>query len=180
MTWHAPKTDWADGDLPSAAAFNRYLRDNLSHLYEGDITEAFAVATLESDVVVNSSITLADTGLLFSIQASEWWAYVVQGVCTTNVTADTRWQTSVPSGAVGDHAIYVHNGTGSADSIGTDLTPPASVNSDVPFLYFGSLVNSSEDGDVEVQFAQRVSTGTNTTIYAGATLFAIKITGVGA
>lgn len=164
------------GDKYPAASWNTYIRDNINDLHE-NLPGWVSLSRVTSDFVKNADTTLEDvTGLSFSIAASEVWLFLVLGHHVSNTSADLKVALTVPSGAVGRYAIGTLGTSGNQDSdtIGSDLVTISNGN-DEPLQIYGTVVNSTNAGTVQLQAAQNSSHASNTTIYTNSWLAALRI-----
>lgn len=140
-----------------------------------------------ADETVTSSTALQDDDeLLFAIGASETWVMFAYLFVDGNTAGDLVVSLTGPAGATGAVGAI---GTGTtqttfensafnnqAGAFGATL-PIGTVGAGNKTLAFvvGSIVNSTTPGNVTLQWAQKVSSATATTVFAGSFLVATRI-----
>jgi len=130
---------------------------------------------------VTSSIALQDDDhLLFAIGANEQWVFEFFIIWRSSAAADITFSITVPSGS-GDFNVGRQAGTASAEPIytSTGLGGPIDVHADAfarrATHIFGVANNGATPGNVVLQWAQRVSDGTTTFIFANSWLRATRV-----
>jgi len=143
------------------------------------------VATVRksADQSVTSSTTLVnDSQLKFAIAASETylfqlWLYVY----TADGVPDIKLTCTGPSGSTllwsPGQVILLPDASQTAGTVQTGGTTASYfVDSNLRLItLFGSILNSTTAGDVQLQFAQNVSSATSTTIKAGSYIMGTKV-----
>lgn len=126
----------------------------------------------EADESVTTSTTLQnDDELLFAVAANEVWQFEGSMFIDTTSSADFRFAVTGPSGAVGrvfaaysDTAAFdAHVGAGDLG----DTIDLQTANTGTLVRFWGGIHNGANAGNLQVQWAQRVSQGTATTVHAG-------------
>lgn len=179
MTW--PARTWTDGEVPTGAIFNAYLRDPLTNLNTdpGSITGAWvSYARTTGDFTKNANTTLGDvTGLSFSIAASEIWGFNMSVPYQTNASAGIKFGLTFPSGATGKWGILYITGTGHvSDDIANSIGSTAGVPGTGGMAHIsGTIVNSTNAGTVQLQAAQNASHASNTVVYTNSHVKAFRI-----
>lgn len=127
-----------------------------------------------SNITVNNSTTLVNaTGMSFVAPANTKWAIRVMNMWDTDSVADITFDWSLPSGTTGQWAD-----TPLDNRITTPIGTPMSINSagggetDLLHIY---MHIGSVSGTVQFQFAQKVATVVNTTLFAGSFLIAYPL-----
>jgi hypothetical protein len=141
-------------------------------LMEGDVSSGPTVKVKEADESVTSSTTLQnDDELWFAVAANEVWQFEGSMFIDTISSADFRFAVTGPSGAVGrvfaaysDTAAFdAHVGAGDLG----DTIDLQTANTGTLVRFWGGIHNGANAGNLQVQWAQRVSQGTATTVHAG-------------
>jgi hypothetical protein len=175
MPWTTPKT-WSVGAALPAAELNTYVRDNLNA-----VGPTISRARKTADESVTSSTTLQDDNhLLFAIGVSEIWMAEASLYYTSGTTGDLKFAWSVPSGATGTHSYVGFDISIVFNSdVSTTLSTPLSVGGSGAIRLAqlrAIIVNSTNAGNVTLQWAQNVSDGTATTVLTNSVLLAHRIT----
>ena len=139
-----------------------------------------SVVRKTSDESVTSSTTLQnDDALVFAIGASENWAITFHLFVRSHASGDIKIGVTVPSGAAGAlSGIGPALGTSDVDDTNVVIANPTSTDFSGT-LSFGAIatgsysyiqinllvVNSTNSGNVQLQWAQNASNGTATTVY---------------
>lgn len=174
---HALLPDNTTRDISAADA-----RDVVTALFNTPVV----VRKVADETVTSSDVLQDDNTLLFAVGASETWV-VYAYLFTDGATAgDIQVALSGPSGATGIVAV-TGPGTGAttfadatvnnqAGALATGL-PAGTLGATNKTLVtvVGSVVNSTNAGNVTLRWAQRVSSGTATTVFAGSFLVATRI-----
>lgn len=132
-----------------------------------------------ADETVTSSNTLQDDDhLFFPIGANETWTFNMVLSVSANASGGLKYLFTVPSGATA-RAKIVGSANPFASAINTDLTvgngtTNAILNTQSQLIY-GTVVNGSNAGTVQLRWAQNASFGTGTTINKNSNLLAIRI-----
>lgn len=136
------------------------------------------LALKSSDQSVNSSTTLVDcTSLSFPILANETWYFNITTAVLCDATGQVKFGFTVPSGASGGWFLNAQ-GAGTGFLNGNTITSSISTSTTLTatsVLISGTVVNGSTAGTVQLQFAQAVSSGTDTTVKGNSFLQAWKI-----
>jgi hypothetical protein len=180
-TWTATKT-WSS-EILTDSGLNQYIgtSGNLDVLKSSIADDGTLAGILFSrttaDFVKNANTTLADvTGLSFAIGSNDVWLFWVGASGISNTIADWKVGLTFPSGASGRWSALTGGSGGNqkSDVIANSLNC-IGVGSDEPLIMFGTVVNSSTAGTVQVQAAQNTSHASNTTIYTNSHILAIKV-----
>jgi hypothetical protein len=133
-----------------------------------------------SDQSVTSSTTLTDvTDLSFSVGAGEKWGFTVYDVVSAGTGGETDYAISTPTGSTCATRAAGWNTTGynvSTTCGGRMYVTSSSANED-PHEIIGTVTTGVTSGTIKLQFSQHASSGTATTIRAGALMLAYKLTG---
>lgn len=159
------------------------LHHNQTHDEDStDHTNQDYVIKSADESVTNSATLQNDNALLFAIGASEQWAFEFFIIFTSDTTPDIKFTVTVPSGAAGDFVVSETPGA-SADnptyrggvSFGTSISIAVDAAAKRGVHIFGVVDNSTNAGDVTLQWAQRVSNATPATVYQYSWLRAVKV-----
>lgn len=141
-----------------------------------DDHEGLETVLKSADESVNNSETLQnDDELLLAIGANEKWEvtfYILAISATT--TPDLRVAITAPSGATGAISLFYDVGT-DGELLGGTVTGIALVASLRLIVISAVVVNSSNAGNIQLQWAQSTATAENTTVKAGSCLIAHKL-----
>jgi hypothetical protein len=161
---------------------NTHVRDNLNSL--GPVIKK----SKGLDESVTSSTTLQDDNdFTFAIAASEVWVLQLSLWIVGIVGGDFKYQLSVPSGATGGQGWQgLHASATTADA--ADLFTSAATDdfsirvigcvSASPYSFarvYYNVFNSTNAGNVTLQWAQNASSGTSTTLKKGSWLYAVRM-----
>lgn len=132
-----------------------------------------------ADETVTSSNTLQDDDhLFFPIGANETWAFNMVLSVSANASGGLKYLFTVPSGATATAKI-AGSANPFASAINTDLTAGNGTTNSIlntqSQLIYGTVVNGSNAGTVQLRWAQNASFGTGTTINKNSNLLAIRI-----
>src|SRR5262245_16822418 len=167
MAWTTPIT-WATGfaNRATAAIMNQQVRDNLNYLYRTPVRRTTSQSVTSSTAFVN------DDTLLIPLAASEKYLFECQLFYDGSTAGDIKVAWTVPSGATGGWGV-----------LGSDVTTVTSVNvasfaafgdanttslgcqgsgTVVNALIQGTVVNSTNAGNLQLRWAQATSSGTST------------------
>jgi len=137
------------------------------------------LALKTSDQSINSSTTLADcTSLSFPILANETWYFSISLAVICDATGQSKFGFTIPAGATGGWFLSAQ-GAGTGYLTGNTIANPISVSTTLTATslnIFGTIINSSTAGTVQLQFAQAVSSGTDTTVKGNSFLQTWRIT----
>lgn len=181
MAWTTPRT-WTDGELVTAAIMNTHVRDNLNA-----IGNHFHVRKTAAETVTSSTALQNDDHLLFAIGASEIWGVQCFLFCSGATTGDIKFAWSVPSGATGTFGGIGPTTSQAQSATITDVLLPVqstlataeafgvTSGGGVSILLWATIVNSTNAGTVNLQWAQQTSDGTATQVAANSWLLAHRI-----
>lgn len=126
---------------------------------------------------VTSSTTLVDcTGLSFAIDANATMNFILDFASTANSSGGMKWAFTIPSGATGKVTGQGNNTTATDSvSVTTGFGATFGVAATQKSRLFGTIVNSTNAGTVQFQFAQNASFGTSTIVLADATITAYRV-----
>jgi hypothetical protein len=131
---------------------------------------------------VISSIALQDDDeLTFPIGPNEEWSYRFVIQANANAAADLRFAVSAPGGAVCQMAFSDPEGSTSVGQYGCGVTTASIPGNTAVDLYeiTGSVRNGGTAGNVTLRWAQFTSNATNTIVYAGSYVQAVRSIGAG-
>jgi len=137
------------------------------------------VARNTSNFTKNANDTLGDvTGLAFAIPASQVWGFEVIAQALIGATPDIKVAITAPVGATATGLAIRYDAAAPVAVRVTDWTAAqalASAAAGVGLHLFGTVVNSTTAGIVQLQAAQNTSTAEDTIIYAQSLLRAWRI-----
>ena len=138
-----------------------------------------------ADESVTSSTTLQDDDqLVFAIPASEVWYMDMMLIVDGNSTADFKAKFTVPASCVMGWIIRDHMAAGGSTSVRTIFTEAntalveidGSAGRAYPYVRIEAyIVNSTNAGTIQLQWAQNTSNATATTVKKGSWLRARKL-----
>lgn len=138
-----------------------------------EAVEPVVVRVVVADQTVNTSTTLTDvfpTGI--AVAANDVFSGWVQLVWTSGATPDIKFGWSYPSGCQIDWHSHADFEAGNLTESSTRTV--AAVGADRSSTYHFTVRNGSTAGTVDFQFAQATSDASDTTVYTGSTLFAVR------
>jgi hypothetical protein len=176
----SPAVDAVTGVVAPASLWNTYVRDN------GRAMGPHFIARKTADQSVTSSTVLVnDTHLLLPVGASEvWHARFCLSYTGANGTGDLKVAFTFPTAGDIRMTAYFNNqgGTALAQNFSGTTTPTTAKDfnargaTEKTFLVIeGIFVNSTNAGNLQLQWAQQTSSGTATTLYTHSTLWAVKL-----
>jgi hypothetical protein len=131
---------------------------------------------------VISSIGLQDDNeLTFPIGANEEWSYRFVIQANSNAAADLRFAVTAPSGAICQVAFSDPEGSTSVGQYGCGVTSTSVPGNTAVDLYeiVGTVQNGATPGNVTLQWAQFTLNASNTIVYAGSYVNAVRSIGAG-
>lgn len=131
---------------------------------------------------VISTIGLQDDNeLTFPIGANEEWTYRFVIQANSNAAADLRFAVTAPGGAVCQTAFSDPEGASSVGQYGCGVTSASVPGNTAVDLYevTGRVQNGVTPGNVTLQWAQFTSSASNTIVYAGSYVNAVRSIGAG-
>lgn len=178
MAYTEPR-DWTAGEFVTEAMMDAHIRDNFRAM------GPHLIVRKTSDESVTSNTTLQDDNdLIMSLAANEIWRFdyvlLAEGAAGA---INIGW--TFPSGGRISVLSIASTTTGAADLFGRgSSTTPTGVIVDadliaspdyVPVLLNGVFVNAGTAGSLTLQWAQKISSATPTTVKANSTLWAVKL-----
>lgn len=128
---------------------------------------------------LNSSTTLTNvTNMVFAIAASETWIFFFFPHMNGPAAGDIKFAVTFPASATVRYGVIGVNSLTSARSTntaGAGLSGGLTDNQLFMPIVSGIVVNSTNAGDVQLQFAQNTSDATNTNIVANSYYLAFRI-----
>ena len=149
----------------------------LNFLMEGDVSGLMELIVKDANETVNNSSTLQDDNdLLFAIASGEKWQF--EGILIFDGHIDSngfKMAFTGPTGAVGAWGALGGNNSGSsftpASAIqllgAADTIAAVAVNTHQLIRFWGSVANSTNAGNLKLQWAQQSAHASNLTLYAG-------------
>lgn len=176
MAWTAPRT-WTDGELVTAAIMNPHVRDNLLA-----VGPHLIVRKTSDQSVTSSTVLVNDTALLFAVAANEVWRWEQVILWNAATSGDLKWTYTWPAGATAIvQTVYPFDAAGSVPSIQNVITSGTAlgletqdVNLNIT-IFDGHITNAGTAGNVQFQWAQKISNGTATKVLTHSSLWAVKL-----
>jgi hypothetical protein len=178
MAWTAPRT-WTDGELVTKTIMDAHVRDNFlavgPHL----------IARKTADQSVTSSTTLVDcTTMTLPLLANEIWQFTFNVLFDAATAADIKLGFTFPtSGRIDATSFWLGSTDLSQMAAWSGTTTPSTAftfagqAADVRMLMpiSGIFTNSTNAGNLQLQFAQATSNATATRVFANSTVWAVKL-----
>lgn len=180
MAYTEPRT-YTDGELIGKTILDAHVRDNFRAMGPHLIARKTA-----DQSVTSSTVLVNDTHLLLPVAASEiWHVRVALDFTGANGTGDLKVAFTFPTS--GDIRMGMGTYTNAAGGVvntgfsGT-TTPTTALSFNArgatthTFLVIeGIFINSTNAGNLQLQWAQQTSSATATTLYTHSTLWAVKL-----
>lgn len=153
---------------------------NTHHVAGGQLTEVFG-ATKDTEETVTSSTTLQDDDELFlDVKNGFTYLFVMSlEVAASSTTPDVKWSFDVPSGSTGFYeSVSYPDSSASSTSIVEDFTDTVVAVIDLTGstkIFFRGIFTAGADGTFQLQWAQRVSSGTPTRMLVGGKLVLTRV-----
>lgn len=174
--WVDYPTNWAKpGHIPRGFE-NEAILDRLASLNPS--TTAYKTV---DETIISTGTYQDDDHLFVTVEASGVYVYTIQGAYNSGVTPDFRQRFSVPSGAFAGTYYQYFDATNAmvrasysvpADGAITGLQGKAT---DTPFEFGGVYTVGSTGGVMQWQWAQDVSTASNTIVRAASRLSVVRV-----
>ena len=181
--------DPADTPLPDTARlYTKDLRGQTRPFWQSDSGDVYILGRPEVLIVkssnqtaTNSTTLRADDELLFPIGASETWVFTLCIMATAPTAGDLKISMTGPSGASG---TWIHSrdlGGTSGEPVFNAITLGGTANllydaeSKRGWMIHGTIINSTNTGNLTFEFAQVTADGTATTIHAHSWMTAIQL-----
>lgn len=127
-----------------------------------------------ADQTVNNSTTVVnDTELLFAVGANEVWVFDAFLLQNSGEISDIKLTFKVPSGGTVLFASTA-DGAGAYYDAG-DEYPVAGLARDVLIRLFGTVINGSTAGNIQLQWAQNTQNASNTKLLANSYIIAHRV-----
>ncbi len=134
--------------------------------------------------VTSSTMLQDDNDLKFAIAANEDWVFEFFIIWDAPTAADIKFSITIPSGATGEWALGRQVGTGDEEptyiadaAFGSKLAIVSTANNTKFGAHlWGTVINGSNAGNVQLQFAQNTSDGTPATVFTNSWLKAYRVT----
>lgn len=171
-------TEIVAGTAPGGELGGTWASPTVDSTHSGSAHQIHARVRKGSDETTSTDETLSDDGaLLFAIAASETWAFEFH-VYYDAAAGDFEATITVPTGATGNWAGNGVNTSGAYSSrmatFAAALTFDASTTA-AELLITGTVVNSTNAGNVTLQWAQDTSNAATLTVRASSYLIAHRI-----
>lgn len=189
MAWTTPSTR-STGTLITASIWNTDLTDNLIYLKGvADAVDGYSVVYKSADESLNTNTTVqSDDALLWAVAENEVYRFDMMLIITAaNTTMDFKCQFSLPAGAT---MFWGHHGANGAvgapagflgmQSVASTQDPAmteattgvltSTLAGTQIVVLEGIVLVSSTAGNVNFQWAQSTSNGSNLTVKAGSNI----------
>jgi hypothetical protein len=178
MAFTTPR-DWTGGEFVTEAMMDTHIRDNFLAM------GPHLIARKTVDQTITSSAVLVDcTSMVLPVAANEVWQLALSIIYSSGTTEDMKLAFTFPtSGRIDATAMWMSDTATAGTREWTTGTSPTSsqgvqgggTSTRYCLPIQGIYTNSTNAGNVTLQFAQNTSGGTATTIYANSTLWAVKL-----
>lgn len=183
----APSLAWIDflDQAGAPATLGRMQRNgDLTQYFEGTnalFNSGFIYVNKGSNETVNNSTTLQnDDALLWAVGINEVWEMFMWVNYTSSTVADFKYQIDGPASAVGD---WSHSGYSTALALNNGgnlvLGTPYSLGGagaiDLSVFIQGKIATAGTGGNIQFTWAQNALEASNTVVYAGSTLIALRV-----
>lgn len=157
---------------------------NAEHVENFNTAVMHLINRKTSDQPVTSSTVLVDcTSLVLPVLANEVWQFDFNIVYDAGSTGDIKFAFTFPaSGRIDANAAWLSAGVTATVLAWTGTTTPTAAASafgttpDRSFLPIrGIFTNSTNAGNLQLQFAQNTSDGTASTVRANSTVWGVKL-----
>ncbi len=142
------------------------------------ITAHKVVRKTAAQSVISSTTLVSDTHFLFTIGASEVWAFDIYAPITMGVTGQIKIAITNPVGATLElNGLLAGAGTaayGNTQTTATGVALSTILTSGMLHVH-GTVVNSTTAGTVQFQWAQAASEAVNTTLLINSVMIAHRI-----
>jgi len=155
MAWTNPKT-WAFQEGVESSELNLHLRDNLLAVGPNIVR-----ARLTADATVSGTTLTNVSGIAFPIGASEIWSVEFHGMAQVDGTGDYKSNWTVPAAATGHHWANGNSLGAQRQDFTTAVILGTSTTTDYGIDEYATVVNSTNAGTVQFQFAQNSASGSN-------------------
>lgn len=163
------------GHIPRGHEWEATL-DRLASLNPG--TTAYKTA---DETIISTGTYQDDDHLFVTVEANGVYVYTVEGAYSSGVTPDFRFQFSVPSGTFGGTYFQYFDATNAMVRSSYSVPATGAVTglqgkaSDTPFEFGGIFTCGATGGTMQWQWAQDVSTASNTIVRAGSRFTVVRV-----
>lgn len=166
---HAHPTSQSDAEATTHAALSDV------HHAQTHIHGLLTVEKATNESVTNSTTLQNDDHLLLAIPANETWIYdlVLRAQSVSNESM--RIDFSIPSGAAGGYVVVMNSNSSTFSQIMGTLFLMTDFGTDGYYHIKALVINGSTGGNVQFQWAQRISGATATIVKAGSSMMGQKI-----
>jgi len=166
----------AKGAVPdpgAAAGTTKFLREDATWQIPAPQIQ---LVRQTADVTKNNNTTLANlTGLVFTIPASQTWLFIAPLYLISPIPGYAKYGVVVPSGATGRFGVVPILGTAASSAALSSTIAMTTSGYDQGAFVYGLVINSTNAGTVQLQFAQYTATVGNSIVYTNSTLFAMRL-----
>jgi hypothetical protein len=172
MAYTTPSTA-VTGVVAPASMWNSGVRDNF-------LAVMHPIVIKSADESVTSSTTIQDDNeLILPVGVSEVWQFLFNLLIVGNTTGDIKFSYTQPAGAVTTMGVTYENAAAAAGYravlVNPSETDMANNTTQRVVPLGGVIVNSTNAGNLTLQWAQNTSDGTATTIRKYSTLWAARL-----
>jgi hypothetical protein len=168
VSWPDYPSNWGKPGHVNLGYENEAILDRLASLNPAQVTYKTA-----DETIISTGTYQDDDHLYVTVEAGGVYVFTVEGAYNSGVTPDFRYQFSVPSGTFS--GTYFQYFDASNAMVRSSYSVPATGAvtglqgkvSDTPFEFGGVYTCGSTGGTMQWQWAQDVSTASNTVVRAG-------------
>lgn len=134
---------------------------------------ATQVGYKSSDETINNSTTFQnDDAVLFAIGSNEVWRFYTEIYWNSGATPDLKFQWSLPSGATMYWTDFFNGNTVNTEASTEVMTGAGAIR---VIYYTGVVFNSTNAGNVNLQWAQNTQDPTDSKVLAGSYIIATRL-----
>ncbi len=176
ITWADYPSRWGVPGHINRGYENEAIKDRLASL-----NPALTAYKTVDETIISTGTYQDDDHLFVPVEAGGVYVYYVVGAYNSGVTPDFRQGFSVPSGTFAGTYYQYFDATNAMIRASYSVPATAAVTglqgkaSDTPFEFGGIFTCGSTGGTMQWQWAQDVSTASNTIVRAGSRLTAVRV-----
>jgi hypothetical protein len=134
-----------------------------------------------NESVISSTVLQDDDELTFPIGPNEQWTYRFVVQANSQTIPDIQFAVNAPVGAVCQNTVYDSENANTIAQLGCGVSSGTIPGNAAPDLYeiTGTVTNGPTAGNVTLTWAQFTANATNTTLFAGSYVHAVRSIGAG-